>query len=46
MKTRTPFIKRNLQVAAVLISVVYFSSLAFAIEPIGTIGSPNRSRQT
>ena len=40
MKTRTPFIKRNLQVAAVLISVVYFSSLAFAIEPIGTIGQP------
>lgn len=40
MKTHSPLIKRSFQTAVALMSLVYFSSLAFAIEPIGTVGQP------
>ncbi|MCY3742339.1 MAG: T9SS type A sorting domain-containing protein [Candidatus Poribacteria bacterium] len=40
MKTHSTLIRRSFQTAIVLMSLVYFSSLAFAIEPIGTVGQP------
>ena len=46
MKTYSPLIKRSFQTAIVLMSLVYFSSLAFAIEPIGTVGQPFPEQHT
>lgn len=40
MKTCRTLIRRSFQTAIVLMSLVYFSCLAFAIEPIGTVGQP------
>ena len=40
MKTHSTLIRRSFQTAIVLMGLVYFSSLAFAIEPIGTVGQP------
>ena len=40
MKTPNTLMRRSFQTATVLMSLVYFSFLAFAIEPIGTIGQP------
>ena len=40
MKTLTPFFSRSFQVYIVLISINCTPYVAFAIEPIGTIGQP------
>ena len=40
MKTLSALLRRSLQVHIALISLVYLSCIAFAIEPIGTIGQP------
>ena len=40
MKTYGALIRRSFQTAIFLMSFVCFSSLAFAIEPIGTVGQP------
>ena len=40
MRTHSRFIRRSFQTAIVLMSLVYFSSLAFGVELIGTIGQP------
>ena len=40
MKTLSTLLRRNSQVLIALMSLVYFPSLAFALEPIGTIGQP------
>ena len=40
MKIHSRFIRRSFQTATALMSLVYFSSLAFGVEPVGTIGQP------
>ena len=40
MKTLSTLLRRSSQVLIALMSLVYFPSLAFALEPIGTIGQP------
>ena len=40
MKTHSTLTRRSFQTAIVLMGLVYFSCLAFAIEPIGAVGQP------
>ena len=40
MKMLSTLLRRSLQVHIALISIVYFPYIAFAVEPIGTIGQP------
>ena len=46
MKTLTPLFSRSLQVYIVLISIICTPYVAFAIEPIGTIGQPFPEQHT